>query len=108
MLLSIRSLLNNEPFTFANLILHLFADFLGQLKSDVCGLTDIHKSTNNGDQPHDCGDLARHTPINAAIIFQFVTGWITNISTRTTPRALTRTKSRASTSTEPSASPSNK
>ena len=69
-LLCIRSLLNNEPFTFANLILHLFADFLGQLKSEVCGLTDIHKSTNNGDQPR-CGDLAGHTPINAAIIFQF-------------------------------------
>ena len=60
-LLCIRSLLNNEPFTFANLILDLFADVLDRSKSDVCGLTDIHKSTYIGDQPH-CGDLAPHTP----------------------------------------------
>ena len=44
-LLCIRSLLNNEPSTSANLILDLFADVLNQSRSDVCGLTDIHKST---------------------------------------------------------------
>ena len=81
-LLCIRSLLNNEPFTFANLILNLFADFLDQSKSDVGVLTDIHKSKYNGPQPH-CGDLAPHTPTllsanNAAKIFKIVTGWITH------------------------------
>ena len=63
-LLCIRSLLNNEPFTTANPILNLFADVLNQSdqsRSDVCGLTDIHKSTYKSDQPH-CGDLAPHTP----------------------------------------------
>ena len=61
LLLCIRTLLNNESFAFANLILDLFADVLDRSKSDVCGLTDIHKSTYIGDQPH-CGDLAPHTP----------------------------------------------
>ena len=81
-LLSIRTLLNNEPFAFANLILDLFADVLNQLKSDVCGLTDIHKSTYIGDQPH-CGDLAPHTPTllstsQCCYNFSIVTGWITH------------------------------
>ena len=52
----------NEPFTFASLSLDLFADVLDQSKSDVCSLTDMHKSTYNADQPH-YGDLAAHTPI---------------------------------------------
>ena len=39
-LLFIRSVLYNEPFTFANLVLDLFADVLDRSKSDVCGLTD--------------------------------------------------------------------
>ena len=61
--LCIRSLLNNEQYSFANLtrILDLFADVLDRSKFDVCGLTDIHKSTYNGNQPH-CGELAHHTP----------------------------------------------
>ena len=33
------ALLYNEAFTFASLILDLFADVLNQSKSDVCGLT---------------------------------------------------------------------
>ena len=58
------SLLNNELFTFANLILNLFADVLYQSKSDVCGFTAIHKSTYNGDQVH-CGGLAPYPPTQA-------------------------------------------
>ena len=60
-ILAVWLLLNHELLTFANLILDLFADVLYWSKSDVCGLTDIHKSTYNSDQLH-CGDFAPHPP----------------------------------------------
>ena len=116
-LLCIRSLLNNEPLTFAILILDEDWIYLQMSLTDQ-SLISVIEQTYTSPPIITISyivvillltPLHSYPQVNAAIIFQFVTDGLhtTSGSTRTTPRALTRTKPRP-TSTKPSASPSNK